>query len=156
MPSLGAHRHAAKDAPSYLVIGPVVSGAPAQVLQGPLEDALHHRDGHLIWGQAVLIFLVLAVTVERSGAILAALPLALQHVLHFAGVVPEVDLVHGKQERSHNVVVFCVEVVHNGNILDAVLREKLFGIVAGLPHFTAQPAEILDDDQVGLTLLQLF
>ena len=90
----------------------------------------------------MLVLPVLAVAVGRAGAVLAALPLASQHVLDLAGAVPEVDLVHGEQEGGHDVVVLRVEVVRNGDILDAVLREKLLRVVAGLPHVAAQPAEV--------------
>ena len=86
---------------------------------------------------------------------MAALPLISQHILDLAGAVPEVDLVHGEQEGGHDVVVLRVEVVRNGDILDALLREELLGVVAGLPHVAAQPGQILGDDQVGLALLQL-
>ena len=103
----------------------------------------------------MLVLPVLAVAVGRAGAVLAALPLASQHILHLAGAVPEVDLVHGEQEWRHDVVVLGVEVVRNGEELDAVLREKLLRIVAGLPHVAAQPGQVLGDDQVGLALLQL-
>lgn len=98
---------------------------------------------------------VLPVTVGRAGAVLAALPLAPQHVLDLAGAVPEVDLVHGQQKWGHDVVMFRVEVVRDGDILDSVLRKKLLSVVAGLPHVAAQSGQVLGDDQVGLALLQL-
>ena len=90
----------------------------------------------------MLVLPVLAVAIGRAGAVLAALPLAFQYVLHLAGAVPEIDFVHGEQEGGHDVVVLRVEVVRNGDILDAVLGEKLLGVVAGLPHVAAQPAEV--------------
>ena len=91
----------------------------------------------------MLVLPVLAVAVGRAGAVLAVLPLVSQHVLDLAGAVPEVDLVHGKQERRHDVVVLRVKVVRNSDILNAVLGEKLFGVVAGLPHVAAQPGQSL-------------
>ena len=103
----------------------------------------------------MLVLPVLAVAVGRAGAVLAALPLAFQYVLYLAGAVPEVDLVHGEQEGGHDVVVLRIEVVRNGDILDAVFRKELLGVVAGLPHIAAQPGQVLCDDQVGLALLQL-
>ena len=103
----------------------------------------------------MLVLPVLAVAVGRAGAVLAVLPLVSQHVLDLAGAVPEVDLVHGKQERRHDVVVLRVKVVRNSDILNAVLGEKLFGVVAGLPHVAAQPGQVLGDDQVSLALLEL-
>lgn len=36
-----------------------------------------------------------------------------------------------------------------------MLREELLGVVAGLPHITAQSGQILGDDCVGLALLEL-
>ena len=39
---------------------------------------------------------VLAVAVGRTGAVLAVLSLAADHILDLAGAVPQVDLVHGK------------------------------------------------------------
>ena len=103
----------------------------------------------------MLVLPVLAVAVGRAGAVLAALPLASQHVLDLAGAVPEIDLVHGEQKWGHDVVVLRVEVVRDGDILDAVFWKELLGVVAGLPHIAAQPGQILGDDQVGLALLQL-
>lgn len=43
MSAFGAHRHATEDALAYLVIGPVVPAAPAQILLGPLEQRLIHQ-----------------------------------------------------------------------------------------------------------------
>ena len=134
------------------VQGDLSGGIPCR---RPPEDTLHHGSGHLVGSQTVLVLPVLAVAVRRAGAVLAALPLALQHILHLAGAVPEVDLVHGEQEGGHDVVVLRVEVVRNSDILDAVLGEKLLGVVAGLPHIAAQTGQVLGDDQVGLALLQL-
>lgn len=141
------------DAVGVQVQGDLSGGIPCR---RPLENALHHWGGHLIGGQAVLVLPVLAVAVGRAGAVLAALPLASQHVLDLPGAVPEVDLVHGEQEGSHDVIMLRVEVVRDGDILDAVLREELLRVVAGLPHITAQPGQVLGDNQVGLALLQLF
>ena len=39
--------------------------------------------------------------------------------------------------------------------MDAVLREELLGVVAGLPHIAAQSGQILGNDCVGLALLEL-
>ena len=121
----------------------------------PPKNAFHHRGGGLIGSQVVPVLPVLAVAVGRAGAVLAALPLAFQHIFDLAGAIPEVDLVHGEQEGGHDVVVLRIEVVRNGDILDAVFRKELLGVVAGLPHIAAQPGQVLCDDQVGLALLQL-
>ena len=51
--------------------------------------------------------------------------------------------------------MLCIEVVRNGDILDAVLREELLVVVAGLPHIAAQPGQVLGDNQIGPALLQL-
>ena len=102
----------------------------------------------------MLVLPVLAVAVGRAGAVLAALPLASQHILHLPGSVSEVDLIHGKEERGHNVVVLRVEVVRDGEELDAVLREKLLGVVAGLPHIAAQPGQVFGNNHIDLPLFQ--
>ena len=65
---------------------------------------------------------------------MAALPLAAQHVLPLVGTVPEIDLIHGEQKGGHDVVALRVKAVRDSDILDAVLREELLGVVADLPH----------------------
>ena len=103
----------------------------------------------------MLVLPILAVAVGRAGAVLAVLPLAAEYILHLPGAVPQVDLVHGEQEGGHDVLPLGVEVVPDGDIVDAVLREELLGVVAGLPHIASQPGEVLGDDRVGLALGEL-
>jgi len=76
-------------------------------------------------------------------------------ILDLARAVPEIDLIHGKKEGGHDVLPLGVEVVRDCNIVDAVLWKELLGVVAGLPHITAQSGQILGDDCVGLALLEL-
>ena len=70
----------------------------------------------------MFVLSVLAVAIGRAGTILAVLPLAAQHILDLAGAVPQVNLVHGEEEGCHDVLPLGVEVVRDGNIVDAMLR----------------------------------
>ena len=120
-----------------------------------LKDPQHHRSCHLIGSQAMFVLSVLAVAIGRAGTILAVLPLAAQHILDLAGAVPQVNLVHGEEEGCHDVLPLGVEVVRDGNIVDAVLGEELLSVVAGLPHIAAQTGQVFGNDGVGLALLEL-
>ena len=87
----------------------------------------------------MFVIRVFTVPIGRTSAVLTVLSFATEHIFHLPGAIPQVDLVHGKQEGGHNVLILGIEIVRNREIAYPVLWEILLGIVTGLPHITPEP-----------------
>ena len=103
----------------------------------------------------IFIPLFLLIAIGWAGTILTPLPLRPKNVLYLSGAVPKIYLVHCKLERCHDILVFRIKVIGNGNIADAMLRIILLGVVAGLDHITAQAGKVLGDYNIGPSFFQL-
>ena len=121
-----------------------------------VKDHLHHRCGILIRYKLVGGALRLPVAVGRAGHILAVVALGVQRLLDLAGGVPQVDIVHGKLERCHQVIILGIEVTAGCQIADAVFRKIAFCVVAGFRHVTSQAGQVFGNDRVDLTGFQMF
>ena len=122
---------------------------------GHVKDHLDHRRGVLIRYKLIGGALCLAVAVGRAGHIFAVVALGVQRLLDLAGRIPQVDVVHGKLERCHQVIFLGIKVAAGCQITDTVFGKIALRIVAGLCHVTAQPGQIFCDDCIDLAGFQM-
>ena len=66
------------------------------------------------------------------------------------------DVLHGKLERCHQVIILGIEVTAGCQIADAVFRKIAFCVVAGFRHVTSQAGQVFGNDRVDLTGFQMF
>ena len=123
---------------------------------GQVENLFHHWGGVLVRHKLVGGALRLPVAVGRAGHILAIVALGVQRLLDLAGGVPQVDIVHGKLKRCHQIIFLGVKVAAGCQIADAVFRKIALSVMTGFRHITAQAGQILGDNHVGLAGSQVF
>ena len=120
-----------------------------------IKDRLDHRRGVLVRHKLVGGALRLPVAVGRAGHILAVVALGVQRLLDLTGRIPQIDVVHGKLKRCHQVISLGVKIAAGGQIMDAVFRKIALRIVAGFRHITAQTRQVFGDDHIDLAGFQM-
>ena len=120
-----------------------------------IKDHLDHRCGVLVRHKLVGGALCLAVAVGRAGHIFAVVALGVQRLLDLTGRIPQIDVVHSKLERCHQVIFLGIKVAAGCQIADAVFGEIALRIVAGFRHITAQPGQVFGNDHVDLAGFQM-
>ena len=100
-----------------------------------------------------MVIRVLAVSVGRTGTVLAALAFVLQDRLDLFAAVAQIDLVDREDDGIERSVR--VKGIRYGHVLDPAFREIRLGVVAGLRHVAPEAGEILGDDHVRIPAFQV-
>ena len=137
------------------LVEPYGDAAAGLTGSGHVKDHLDHRCGVLVRHKLVSGTLCLPVAVGRTSHIFAVVALGVQCLLDLAGRIPQVDVVHGKLKRCHQVISLGVKIAAGGQIADAVFGEIALRIVAGFRHITAQSGQVFGNDHVDLAGFQM-
>ena len=108
---------------------------------------LHYRSSFRVRLKRRAIF-ILHIAERRAGTVFSFCPFLIYDLLDFPWGVSQINIVHRKLERSHNVNFVWVEVVADCNIMNLIFGKIGFRIVARLGHISAESWQVLGDNHV--------
>ena len=119
------------------------------------ENPLYDRRGVFIRDKLVSSAFGLAVAIRRARGVLSLFALHVKRLLDLARGITQVNIVHSKLERCHQIIAHRVKIVARCQIVDTMLREKAFRVVAGFGHITAQTGQVFGNDRVRFSCRQV-